>query len=142
MRLLLSILLSGAFAATIAHGTHYEVVRKGVFGIYASFDGKVPIADADVLIFSPGSTTPCGTTSTDMRGFFAFVPDTSGTWVLQVRDKTGHGMRINLPVDNNHIVETVESGITPTAKVVMAVSIIWGAIGTALFFSGRRKAVG
>ncbi len=141
-RSLFFLFLSGILQAVLAHGTHYEVVREGVFGIYASYDGGAPIADAEVLVFPPGKTTPCCTTATDGRGFFAFVPPSDGTWIFQVRDKTGHGMRINLPIDDSQIVKTSGSGVTPTAKVLMVVSIVWGAVGTALYFSGRRKAVG
>ena len=123
-----------------AHGTKYEIVPEKVIGIKAMFDTGEPIANAKVLIFAPDERKATYTTESDSNGVFYLSPDRAGTWTMQVRDKGGHGMRINLPVDESMQLSTApkSSGMTYLQKVLAALCVVWGCIGTALYF--RRKA--
>ena len=106
------------------------------------YDTGEPMANAKVLIFAPEETKATFTTQSDSKGVFYLIPDKAGTWTMQVRDKGGHGMRINLPVDESMQLTQASksSGMTYLQKVLAALCVVWGCIGTALYF--RRKAGG
>jgi nickel transport protein len=128
-------------AAAFSHGTKYEIVKIGRIGIKAMFDSGEAISNADVLVFPPGETSASVTEKADSEGVFYFTPDRPGAWTLQVRDKTGHGMRINLDIDESLSIagDTGSgSGVNTAQKILMALSVVWGALGTALYFKGKR----
>ena len=124
------------------HGSKYEILSGGVIGIRAAFDTGVPMADADVLIFAPNETVVTMKSRTDSRGVVCFAPDRAGAWVLQVRAEGGHGMRINLEVDENSLAAASAAGFSSLSdlqKIFLAVCVCWGFVGTGLYFSGRKK---
>lgn len=124
-----------------AHGTKYEVLSEEIVGIKAMFDTGEPITNAKVLIFAPDETEVTYTTKSDSDGVFYVIPDKAGTWTMQVRDKDGHGMRINLVVSESMQLVSNKGGkigMTYLQKVIAALCVIWGCIGTALYF--KRKA--
>lgn len=99
------------------------------------------MANCDVLIFYPLSTKVDMKTRTNNDGLFSFIPDKAGIWTIQVRDKSGHGMRINLEIDKQLKLKkdnTVKQGISYIQKIIMATCVIWGFIGTALFFKRKQ----
>ena len=125
-----------------SHGTKYEIVNSGEIGVKAMYDSGEAMAMANVLVFHPGSASSSDSIKTDKNGVFYFTPDAPGTWTFQVRDTSGHGMRINLQIDESLSVKSGNqsgSGLNMIQKVIMALSIVWGAIGTALYFKGRKS---
>jgi len=125
--------------AAVAHGTRHEVIRKGVVGIRAMYDDGTPIARAKTLVFPPGETEAAFHIMTDKDGTACFRPDQPGIWTLQVRAANGHGMRINLDVDDTgQITEKPTPGkMTVAQKTVMTLCVVWGLLGTALFAKSR-----
>lgn len=124
-----------------AHGTEYELLSGGVIGIRALFDSGEVMADSRVLVFSPGADTSSYETTTDPNGVVCFAPDEPGVWILQVRHTGGHGLRVNLNVDESMMISTVSTTrLGLWQKILLAVCVIWGFAGTALFFLGRSKA--
>lgn len=121
------------------HGTQYELLEGGVIGVRAAFDSGVPMAEAPVLIFAPGQAEPEMTARTDRRGVVCFVPDRPGTWVLQVRAEGGHGLRINLEVEESLLTGAGagSGGFSIWQKLLMAACVVWGFLATALFFRSR-----
>ena len=136
-------LVAAASFPLFGHGTEYEIVSRGMIGVRTAFDTGEPMANAKVLVFAPGETKATTETTTDGNGIVCFVPDRAGTWVLQVRAEGGHGMRINLQVNEEMIVDTggknTSFSLSIIQKLVMAVCVCWGLIGTALFFRRRGK---
>ena len=124
-----------------AHGAHHEVIKNGAIGVKISLHSGAPWRDARVKIFAPGETATHFETVSDPRGMITFFPHKPGTWILQVRGKDGHAMRINLKVDDKMIpVVTPPEGVfTGGQKALMALAIVWGLIGTALFFNRRKS---
>ena len=123
-----------------AHGTKYEIISEEIIGIKALFDTGEPLANAKILIFAPDETEVTYTTKSDSNGVFYIIPDKAGTWTMQVRDKDGHGMRINLVVSESmQLMSDRENkiGMTYLQKIIAALCVIWGCIGTALYF--KRK---
>ena len=146
---------------TLAHGTKisYENVRSIV--INAVYDTGKPMAKAQVSVYAPvNSSQPWLTGTTDKKGRFLFQPDStkSGKWEVKVRH-LGHGGVIQVPgipatpqteqtesptVSTPTQVVSVSSqsdslGYTPLQQGLMIGSVIWGCIGTALFFSRYKK---
>ncbi len=129
-------------SAVHAHGTKYEILKSRDLRIKASFDAGEPMAGADVLIFAPDTMKPERKTTSDNDGVFVFTPDKPGIWILQVRDKAGHGMRINLDIDSSLSVsvnQEMKAGTTLLQKLVMAFCVVVGFLGTALYFMGKRE---
>lgn len=122
-----------------AHGTKYEIIEPRTITIKAMFDTGTPMSGSKVLVFRPGATKSFKSISTDDNGIFLITPDAPGIWTFQVRDKSGHGMRINLDIDDSLKIKgnSRTGGINYIQKTIMALTVVWGFIGTALYF--KRK---
>ncbi len=123
-----------------SHGTEYSILSDRVIKVEARFDTGEAFADSEVLVFPPDRTEAAYTLKTDSTGIFYFEPDRTGTWILQVRGSGGHGLRINLPVDESGLAgEARSSGLSLLQKLMMVLCVTWGAAGTALYFKGRKN---
>jgi nickel transport protein len=100
------------------------------------------MAGAQVAVYAPDDpTTPWLTGVCDDEGVFSFTPDTSkpGTWDVQVR-LAGHGGIIHIPVGEGAAASGGLGGYSWLQIAIMATCVIWGSIGTALYFRRRRRA--
>lgn len=136
---LLSLMQTVWFAADAsAHGTEIDLSEVGAIEIHARFDTGEPMANAQVSIFAPSDkATPWQLGEADENGHFVFVPDRAiaGTWDVQVRT-AGHGDWVYIDVAEGNIagLTTSGGGLTVAQIVMMSAAIIWGFIGTALYF--------
>ncbi|MGF1496695.1 MAG: carboxypeptidase regulatory-like domain-containing protein [Elainellaceae cyanobacterium] len=146
----------------IAHGTQIEYRTTQALEVQASYDTGKPMANAQVVVYAPDNPAePWLTGTTDEQGRFTFTPDPSlpGQWDVQVR-QAGHGDIVSIPL-GEPVAEAAETGgdaaeaeaavamvsnsvsgsteLDPLQKAVMAGAVIWGFIGTALFFMARKK---
>jgi nickel transport protein len=124
-----------------AHGAKIDYTVDMAIEIVARYDSGEPMAGAQVSVYAPDDpTTPWLTGVCDDEGRFRFTPDTSkpGTWDVQVR-QAGHGDIVHIPVGEGSAGTGGAGGYTPLQIVLMAACVIWGAVGTALYF-WRRKA--
>lgn len=133
--LLLLFLLTGF--SLFSHSVEYSVVSTRTYLLEVKMGTGEPLPRAEVLVFPPEETEYEYKLNTDDAGRFSFAPDREGTWILQVRGEGGHGLRINLPVDDSPV--GGGSALTPAQKVIMVLCVFWGALGTALYFQGRKK---
>ncbi|WP_225894664.1 carboxypeptidase-like regulatory domain-containing protein [Leptolyngbya sp. O-77] len=149
-----------------AHGVDITYQETQAIALEARYDGGQPMSGAQVAVFSPADPqTPWLRGTADESGRFLFAPDPSqpGNWEVQVR-QAGHGEILVIPVGGGAAAgagepasaatsssETSSSaisppglrsggGLNPIQRFVMAASVIWGCVGTALFFSRRPKA--
>ena len=123
-----------------SHGTEYSILSDRVIKVEARFDTGEAFSDSDVLVFPPEESEAAYTLKTDAMGVFYFEPDRRGTWILQVRGNGGHGLRINLPVDESGLAgEARSSGLTLLQKLMMVLCVSWGAAGTVFYFRGRKN---
>ncbi len=146
---LLGILLSLAAPPLLAHAVAVEARVVPGIALQARYDSGEPMAQAQVVIYRPNQPmTPAQIGLTDAQGRFQFVPTPAeeGVWSLQVR-QAGHGAMVHLPMPltapEGEVVPAVVAvagfgQLTIVQKIVMALSIVWGLIGTALFFYARR----
>ena len=138
--LLLALLLTlGLTMTASAHGARIEYTISMAVEIQASYDTGEPMAGGQVTVYAPDDlSTPWLTGVCDEEGRFTFTPDTSrpGTWDVQVR-QSGHGDIVHIPIGEDMAVSGT-TGYTPLQVVLMAACVVWGFVGSALFFSHRR----
>ncbi|MEN9223378.1 MAG: carboxypeptidase-like regulatory domain-containing protein [Thermostichus sp. HHBFW_bins_43] len=131
-------------ARALAHGVEASFRAIPTFQIEARYDSGEPMGSAQVTVFAPTDpTTPWQEGQTDAAGQFLLQPDPElpGLWQVRIR-QAGHGVLLNVPVGAD---ATTAAGISsssppfgPLQRGVMAACVIWGCLGTALFFSTPR----
>lgn len=134
------LLMIVSVSTIFAHGSKIDYIINYSIDLVATFDTGDPMADAQVLIYAPNDlVNPWLIGKTDQDGKFNFIPDQSlsGTWDVQIR-KAGHGDIIHIELNDRMLLANNES-FTPAQLILMAISVIWGCIGTALYFSGKKK---
>jgi len=140
--ILLTAVLFLVTAPVFGHGARviWEIQGDSVH-IAASFDDGQPLDRAQVTVFSGAApSVPYIVGVTDENGEYSFLPDREESldWDVQVRS-AGHGDIVHLSLAEESIVHT-EQGIFTTLQIVlMSACVIWGFVGTALFFASRRK---
>lgn len=124
------------------HTMTLEVVQIDVEG---KFEGGDPMSDGQVTVYAPDDPANAWLTGDcDDNGHFAFVPDMAktGVWEIQVRE-AGHGGWLRIDIQDSLLEADVEvsseGGFHTSQIVVMAGSVVWGFVGTGLFFMGRRR---
>jgi nickel transport protein len=123
-----------------AHGARIEYTSSTEIEIVAKYDTGEPMGGAQVMVYAPDDpSTPWLTGVCDDEGRFTFVPDSTkpGTWDVQVR-QAGHGDMVHIPVGEGAVVAGSSGGYSVLQIVLMAVCVVWGIAGTALYFSRRR----
>ncbi len=126
----------------LAHGAKIEYTVDMAIELVATYDNGEPMAGAQVTVYAPDDpSTPWLTGVCDDEGRFSFMPDTSkpGTWDVQVR-QAGHGDIVHIPIGEGMVGTGGAGGYAPLQIVLMAACVVWGSVGTALYFSRRRNA--
>jgi nickel transport protein len=133
-------ILLAAPPLVLAHGAHVTYRVATTVDLEAQYDNGEPMGGAQVAIYAPDDPTTVWLTGIcDEEGRFSFTPDPSlpGTWDVQVR-QAGHGDMVHIIIGEGGNADA-GGAHTPLQIVVMAACVIWGLVGTALYFS-RRKA--
>jgi nickel transport protein len=141
-------------SAAWAHGAHIEYEITQAIQLTARYDNGDPMAEAQVTVYSPSDPANVWQKGvTDQAGQYIFAPDPdqSGNWEVQVR-QAGHGDIVAIPMAEADSGQDLETLIPPTLasparsengtglqKGLMVASVIWGCVGTALFFSRQKK---
>lgn len=126
--------------AAFAHGVDINYQNKTAVEIVAKFDTGQPVSEGQVTVYAPDNPAePWITGKTDENGRYVFTPDPAkpGTWDVQVR-LAGHGGVVHVPVGGDNTAAFGSTGYGTMQIVLMSACVIWGFIGTALYF-GRRK---
>lgn len=122
-----------------AHGTAVSYTLISTVHVNANFDTGEPMSEAQITIYAPNDPqTPWLQGIADVDGKFTFDPDPeiTGDYNVQIRS-AGHGEMVTIPVGGG----TGSSISTQSTlqQLIMAAAVIWGFIGTALYFSARKK---
>ncbi|TVQ10200.1 MAG: carboxypeptidase regulatory-like domain-containing protein [Leptolyngbya sp. DLM2.Bin27] len=161
LALVLALGLAGYGLPVLAHGVVLEHRQVSSVEVLAQFDTGEPMANAQVLVYAPDEPNEAwqqGTT--DDQGRFSFVPDADqpGSWEVMVR-QAGHGAIATIPVSgsseagaDNGAGETAttteppassaispSTNLSPVQRGITIGSVIWGFIGTALFFARGKR---
>ena len=158
-------MVSGS-APAFAHGVQVQYQPVAAIAIAAHYDSGEPMAAAQVLVYAPDNPKePWLTGVTDAAGKFTFTPegDRPGNWEVTVR-QAGHGARVTVPWQNpgataEEALTTPETpdvsqitpaialaatnekpgSLSPMQRGITMGAMIWGFVGTALFFSKDRS---
>ena len=140
---LLALLLAGGlYTPAFAHGAKIEYTVATTINLTAMYDSGEPMSGAQVTIYAPDDLkTPWLTGACEENGNFSFMPDPSkpGVWDVQVR-QAGHGDMVHIAVGEGGGAMSGSTGFSPLQIIIMAACVIWGFVGTALFFSRKRQA--
>ncbi|MEM8502790.1 MAG: carboxypeptidase regulatory-like domain-containing protein [Cyanobacteria bacterium P01_D01_bin.1] len=133
-----------------AHGAVVEVNPAAV-EIRAAFDTGEPMSDAQVAVYAPTDPEmPVAVGQTDGEGRFVFSPDATaatesladGRWEVTVR-KAGHGQTAYFELGNGILRPASDPSVAQSRfdmqHWISIAAIIWGFIGTALYFKSRSK---
>lgn len=123
-----------------AHGINAEILSGNVIAVKFSYDGGAAMKNAAVKIFAPDNYEhPSISAATNEQGMVYFVPTKKGEWILMAKDDGGHIKRVNIPVDESKIAQSSSHDLTYLQKIIIAICVVWGFIGTALFFKSRKN---
>lgn len=131
-----------------AHGAQMTYQLTTGIVVQALYDSGQPMSSAQMTVYAPDDPTrPWLTDSSNEQGEFRFVPapGVTGIWSVQAR-QAGHGAMIYIDVGHNGAataISQVKQVVSTTSflqRLLMAAAVIWGCVGTALYFSGRRSA--
>lgn len=131
--------------APIAAGAHAALLSAetvDAIALYARYDTGEAMMQAQVIIYSPADPTTVwsrGTTDDDGRYLFVPDPDVAGRWTIQVR-QAGHGAMVHVETAGE-AGDAVVSGPQEQStlqRLVMVGLVVWGALGTALYFRRGR----
>ena len=123
----------------LAHGAHVTYSVATTVDLEAQYDSGEPMGGAQVTIYAPNDPTTGWLTGTcDEQGRFSFTPDPSlpGTWDVQVR-QAGHGDMVHIVVGEGGNADGA-GAYTPLQIALMSACVVWGFVGTALYFSRRK----
>ncbi|HEY9735368.1 MAG TPA: carboxypeptidase-like regulatory domain-containing protein [Trichocoleus sp.] len=150
-----------------AHGARLSFQTASSVALVATYDNGEPMKAAQILVYSPDNPSePWTEGTTDDRGRYAFTPDPAipGNWEVTVR-QAGHGDVVIVPVSGKGAeggaavaegtssdtssgpssgvagssARTSIANLPPVQKGVVMGSVIWGFVGTALFFSRGKR---
>ncbi|MGB3202027.1 MAG: carboxypeptidase-like regulatory domain-containing protein [Nodosilinea sp.] len=150
---LLALGLASGASPGLAHGVTVEHRQVSSVELEARFETGEPMVNAQVLVYAPSNPSEVwqqGTTDDQGRFSFAPDPDQPGSWEVMVR-QAGHGVLTTIPVeaatsDPETEAETVSNSLispntslSPVQRGITIGSVIWGFIGTALFFARGKR---
>jgi nickel transport protein len=129
------LVIVGVVTPVSAHGAKIEYTVSMAVQIQAAYDSGEPMAGGQVTVYAPNDpATPWLKGECDEEGRFIFTPDPAipGTWDVQVR-QAGHGDIVHIPL-GEEMALSGGGGFTTLQIVLMSASVIWGLVGTALYF--------
>ncbi|MBB5022518.1 carboxypeptidase regulatory-like domain-containing protein [Desulfurispira natronophila] len=126
--------------ASYGHGVVVHTEVQQAIQVEGVYDDGTPMAEAQVLVFSPGNPrTPWKTTTTDEQGKVSIVtdPEVLGRWSIQLR-QAGHGATVYLDMEGDtvEVISRTESGWLKTTLIFALV--LWSALATAGYFKRGR----
>ncbi len=138
MMALVSLLVLTVEVGAWAHGLEYEVSTREAFAVRLFYSDGEMMSYAPYKIFLPDGESVFQNGLTDKNGMVIFSPDSPGEWRVQANDDLGHGARVTVNVGGDMKRPGVAAGsLSALQKVLMALCVVWGAIGTALFYRRR-----
>ena len=157
-RWMLPVLLAWGIGVPAAwgHGANIDFQVTQAIRVQAKYDSGDPMKEAQVTVYAPNNPAEAWQTgTTDKQGYYVFVPNSeiTGNWEVKIR-KAGHGDIASIPVEKATLttasrpstsqpqiaqVQGSSSGYTPLQRTVMGIVVVWGCVGTALFFMSRRR---
>ncbi len=132
-------------AFLFAHGALMEYAFTPGITIQAKYDTGHHMAGAQITVYAPDNPAkPWLTGTSDEEGRFSFIPapNMPGTWTIQAR-QAGHGAMIHISMDQASTPDTGAAPVSPgpntRQRLLMALAVVWGCVGTALYFTHKKN---
>jgi nickel transport protein len=153
--LLLNLLLVWLLPAT-AHDLQTTLRMEGRIAVLeATYEGEEEASFLAVSVQAPAEDAANSDAfqkgRTDFHGRFAFLPDRPGEWKITIDDEMGHRVIETFTVPATSLSSTVgddadaagpvrgEGGRSSTEKVLVGLSVLFGASGFLMAFLTRRR---
>lgn len=108
-------------AVASAHGVVWEFSSKKSYGIEFTYDDESPMAFVEVKVYGPNDPTKLSQTGrADKNGYFAFIPDVDGQWLVAADDGAGHLARAELSISSQTEAQKEGEGKIEAASPVNA----------------------
>lgn len=125
-----------------AHGVNYTLDKTECMIISVKYDDGEPMRYGEVKIYSPDDQkVEYQNGRMDKLGQFAFYPTKEGEWKIIVSDGMGHAVTAKVAHAGNNeadMKKAVQSGgLKKGQKLIMAICVVWGFIGLALFLKAK-----
>jgi len=135
---------------TIAHGVKIEHQITPAIKINAVYDTGLPLVNTPVTVYAPNTPSKPwlkGTTNEEGNFIFSFDSSQPGYWQIKV-GQAGHGELVSIPLqvdkshnfnnkkinNSNYYLASTSNDYNPLQKGFMIGCIVWGFVGTGLFF--------
>lgn len=125
---------------SFSHGINYSVSIEKAVVIKFTYESGKPMKKAQVSFFAPGEFDKAAFKKyADNNGIVRFTPRKSGEWIIMAKQEGGHVKRVNLKVKPGMTLEKSAASLSFLQKIILAICVIWGFTGTALYFKCRKK---
>lgn len=124
--------------AALAHGVSYQRLQAdGAKAFQAVYSSGEPVAYGEVVIFGPeDDVVEFQNGRTDKHGVFAFIPDGSGIWNVEVNAGMGHKLSFEMSVTPQDAVVNeqtntsgkIDSGFSKTLRAILGISILFNIV--------------
>ena len=119
------------------HGVGVNILRNSI-GLQAIYEDGVPISKAQFTFYKINNDNPFLVLTANDIGQVFFFPKKDEKLYVKYNDSLGHGGEINLSISKGELViSTQKDSMFP--RVIVIIAVVWGFIGTALFFLKKRK---
>ena len=124
-------LISLSDCETLAHGTGYRHSEIRAVSLEFMYSTGEMMSYRAARVFSPNDEKFAYQTGrTDEKGRFAFIPDTSGTWRVIVRDEEGHQCTAEIDVTQEFLsdganITTQQKDTGLFIRALLGVSVIF-----------------
>ena len=129
---------------SLAHGVLMDATPIPSFQVQVQYESGEPMANAQITVYAPDDPqTVWSQALTDENGYFLFTPEpgVTGTWDVQAR-LAGHGEVLRIDVQEDGSVRQLQRvSNAPLQKWLTIAAVVWGFVGTALYFSKQTASV-
>lgn len=127
--------------SSMAHGVVIQTKARPTVEVQGRYEDGRPLKQAQVKVFDPSNPEqPKFNGITDDQGIYRFTPTVPGEWSIFLR-QAGHGGEITVPIEqinaNGLTIAETSTGQSWPQRIIMIGSVLWGCVGTALYFRGR-----
>jgi nickel transport protein len=141
-----ALLLLALSASAQAHALLHEVVEGEALIVRLAFPGGDQPWFEPYEVFAPGSETPFQTGRVNANGELSFRPDRAGTWGVRVYTEDGHGVVLNIEVDDAGAAAMVRGDHHHVhgywSRVLAALGILLGIFGVLMLWRRRHAPTG
>jgi nickel transport protein len=139
-------LLLTTSASAQAHALLHEVVEGEAVILRLVFPGGDQPWFEPYEVFAPGSETPFQTGRVNAIGELSFRPDRAGPWKVRVYTEDGHGVVLDIEVDEAGAAAVVRGDHHHVhgywSRVLAALGILLGIFGLLILWRHRRARPG